>query len=143
MKYHIFILTSILALGITTTASEMVIEFPGLRDWKKDIVENVVFSAELQPISKLLDKLAAEDEPIFLVFSCEAKDNLGKRLLWIDADVTFSSGAVRKLKGIRFHILSKGIEYDIVKLDPGVLSQQKDALSVTVTKLKVTNVAVK
>jgi len=109
-------------------------------DWQTEILSLLKISAEAKGVSDLLgDSLRIRDKSWtgFVVFTCEAASDLPKRLMWVDAEVTFSNGYVREFKNIRFSIIGKGSEYDIQKI-PFSVSEP-----VTVTKVVFKNPAIK
>jgi len=121
-------------------AQEPKIVIGEIAEWQKPVIDKVAFSAEAKSIDELLGKKI--DHPNkswngFIIFSCIAKGNLGKRLLWIDVEVTFSNGYKRKFTGISFHILTKGTEHDIMKIP----FDTKEAVSVA--SMAVTSVTIK
>lgn len=110
------------------------------QDWKKPVLENVVFAAKTKGIDEILGKNDHADHGPwtgFVVFSCTAKESLSKRLLWIDAEVEFSNGYKRKFKGITFDLPSQGTGYDIAKIPFEVESP------VTLKSVRVSSVTIK
>ena len=91
-------------------------------------------------MSESLDTPADKSAPSFLVFTAEAAENLGKRLLWVDVEAKHSNGAVRKFEHVKFSLLGKGIEADVRKLDEGP-KQIKDPKTLEITRLKIINAA--
>ena len=129
-------------------AAEIKVEFGRIPEWQKPVMDKVTFGVKARSLSEILN--AGGDKtrtPSFLVFTAEATENLGKRLLWVDAEVEFSNGAVRKFKNVSFFLLTKGIEADVRKLDdvgfvfPG--DEPKDPKPIVITKLKILNAACK
>ncbi len=108
--------------------------------WQQSVLDKVTFGAEAKGIEELLGKKVDRPNRFwsgFVIFSCTATENLGRRLLWIDAEVEFSNGYKRKFDGVSFHILAKGTEYNIAKIPFGVEE------SVSVKSITITSVAVK
>lgn len=88
-------------------------------EWQRSVIEKVTFGAESKGIDELLGKKVDRPDRSwggFIIFSCTAKENLEKRLLWVDAEVEFSNGFKREFKGITFGILAKGTAHDIAKI---------------------------
>ncbi|MBK1884235.1 hypothetical protein JIN85_17580 [Luteolibacter pohnpeiensis] len=113
-------------------------------------MSEVTFGVKLITLNDMLKVQDGSDVvPSFLIFTARAAENLGKRLLWIDAEVEFCNGAVRKFKNFSFHLLTKGIEADVKKLDdfafqgfilPGDAPRDGEAPNpIEITKLKITN----
>jgi hypothetical protein len=88
-------------------------------EWQNAELKDVTFGATTKGIDDILGKAIQTQGKRwtgFVIFSCKASSDLGKRLLWADADVTFSNGYKREFKGIQFHLLQKGEEFDIQKI---------------------------
>jgi hypothetical protein len=108
-------------------------------EWQKQVLDKVSFRIEAKGIEELLGAIAAHPNNSwqgFVIFSCTAKENLGKRLLWIDAEVEFSNGYKRKFEGISFNILTKGTEYDIAKI-PFEVEDPVSVKSVTISSVTI------
>jgi len=108
-------------------------------EWQKPVLEKVVFGAETKDVNELLGKKADQANKSwkgFVIFSCTAKENLGKRLLWINAEVEFSNGSKRKFESICFGISKKGTEYDIVKI-PFETTDPVSVKTVTITLVAI------
>jgi len=150
MKTLQIILFLILA-GKVALASEVKIEISDAPEWQKPILGMVEFDAKLRSISQILKVEEPKSEsPTFLVFTATAKENLGKTLLWIDAEVELSNGKILTFKGISFGLLSKGIEADIRKLESVEVDfklpdegKPTDPKSLVVTRLRILNAACK
>ena len=139
MRPLITILTFIFYLG-SCYAEEPKITIGKLAEWQKPVIDKVIFTAQIKSVDELLGKKIERPNESwggFIVFSCTAKENLGKRLLWIDVEVEFSNGYKRKIDGISFFILSKGTEHDIVKIP----FDTKKAVSIK--SVKIASVAIK
>jgi len=109
-------------------------------EWQKPIIDKASFGVQVKSTDQILGENANISGGFwsgFLIFSCTAKENLGRRILWIDAEVEFSNGYVRKFEGIKFHISAEGSEYDIAKIP----FETKDA--VTVKSMTITSVTIK
>lgn len=135
-----------LLLTLAATAEEFKVEFSPLPDWQQPILAKVTFDVQIRSLPDIIRTESMEaKQPQFLVFTAATNESLGKRLLWIDAEVELSDGRIREYKGISFHLLSKGLEADIQKLQ-GVDSitklkltgeEESDPKPVTVTRLKI------
>lgn len=148
---HTFIVLFCTAISL---AAEVKVEFGPIPEWQKPVMDKVTFGVKARTLSEILhaggDKTGT---PSFLVFTAEAAEDLGKRLLWVDAEVEFSNGVVRNVKNVSFHLLTKGIEADVKKLDdiedqdfvlPGDEPQKvEDLKPIAITKLKITNIVLK
>lgn len=116
----------------------------------KAILDKIVFDARVASLSQILgrkgDQMAS---PTFLVISAEATENLGARLLWCDVEVELSDGRTLKFERFRFHLLSKGIEGDVRRLDgsdtmrefklPGEGEPEQPKKALMVKRLRVSN----
>jgi hypothetical protein len=146
MKY-LFSLFIFLFSATTSLAEEIKVEFGPIPDWQKPVMDKVTFGVKMRSLGEILDTKDTKDTPSFLVFTAEATDNLGKRLLWVGAEVEFSNGVVRKFENVSFFLLNKGVEADIKKLDETTLrgfvlpgdkpKQVDDSKPVQITKLKI------
>jgi hypothetical protein len=88
-------------------------------DWQRTVLNDVYFTATTRGVVDILGRQiqAPGNRWIgFVVFSCSAPSNLGKRILWVDAEVKFSNGYTRKFKGIQFGLLQEGEEFDVHKI---------------------------
>ncbi len=139
MRPLIAILAFIFHLGFCY-AEEPKITIGKLAEWQKPVIAKVIFSARIKSVEELLGKKIERPNESwggFIIFSCTAKEDLGKRLLWIDVEVEFSNGYKRKIDRIRFSILRKGTEHDIVKIP---FDTKK---SVSIKSVKVASVTIK
>ncbi len=106
-----------LLLGAGVYAAEP--DYSSLPDWQRAILDKAVFELRLLPATALFPHNAAPADLSsdgFLLFVCSARQNLGKRLLWIDAEIEFSNGYKRKFSSISFHLLT-GTAVAVAKLD--------------------------
>jgi len=116
------------------------ITVPDYPDWRKPILEKIVFGAEAKSATDLLGKIDARTDPSwkgYIIFSCTALEDLPKRVLWIDAEAEFSNGYKREFKGISFNLLSKGTEYDMAKIP------FETETPVTIKAVRVSSVTIK
>ncbi|MES2476568.1 MAG: hypothetical protein V4640_12365 [Verrucomicrobiota bacterium] len=112
------IILFLILTGQVALASEVKIEIADAPEWQKPILGRVEFDAKIRSISQILSVEEPKSEgPAFLIFTASAKENLGKRLLWIDAEVELSNGKILTFRRIPFGLQSKGIEADIRKLE--------------------------
>ncbi|MBK1884029.1 hypothetical protein JIN85_16540 [Luteolibacter pohnpeiensis] len=138
MKVNLLIGAFCFAAVATIPAEEIVI--PPSADWQQPILSSVKFSAETKSADELLGTHIKQPSGRwvgFVVFTCEATKNLGKRLMWIDADVTFSNGYVREFTGVSFNILTEGTEIDIHKIP------FEAPAPVTISKVVIKNAVIK
>ena len=146
MKMPLSILMLLFSATISL-AAETKVEFGPIPEWQKPVMDKVTFDVTVRSLAKILDIQDPKDAPSFLVFTAEATENLGKRLLWVDAEVEFPNGAVRKFENVSFFLLDKGVEADIRKLDVTTLGefvlqgdkpkQVDDSKPVQITKLRI------
>ena len=139
MKKLICILTMLLSAAISP-AADIKVELDPIPEWQKPVMDKVTFGVKMRSLSGILNRPADKPAPSFLVFTSKAAENLGKRLLWVDVEVEFSNGAVRKFDHVKFSLLGKGIEADVRKLDEGP-KQIKDPKTIEITRLKIINAA--
>ncbi|MES2465823.1 MAG: hypothetical protein V4675_00865 [Verrucomicrobiota bacterium] len=137
MKKLICIFTVLLSAAISP-AADIKVELVPIPEWQKPDMDKVTFRVKVRSLSEILDRPADKSAPLFLVFTAEAAENLGKRLLWVDVEVEFSNGAVRKFEHVKFSLLGKGIGADVRKLDEEP-KQIKDPKTIEITKLKIIN----
>lgn len=95
---------ALLLLSLAAPAKEIEVTSTPLPDWQQPIWKNVTFDAKVINVKDIPGAKADAHDEDFVLFSCTAKENLGKRILWIDAEVTFSNGMTRELEGISFFI---------------------------------------
>ena len=147
MKKIITVILSGLVL-VCCVEAQIEVSFTEQPGWKNLILEKVSFSAAVKENKKLLGE-DADDGDGFIVFSCTAKENLGKRVLWIEAELTFSNGYKRNFESISFMILEKGTEYDIRKVpfdrasSPLFSKEENETESLEVIKMLITQIALK
>jgi len=149
MKKMLYIV-AIALLASLTHAEKIVIELPQVSERQKLVLEKVAFDVKLRTLDDItgVENSQASD-PSFLIFTAVAKEDLGEGLLWIDAEVEFSNGRVRKFTAIRFNLFKKGIEADVRKLDdfisgfvlPGEEESKppEDPKPIVISKFRVTN----
>lgn len=95
------------------------VDYRSLADWQKEVLDKASFELKLLPPQTFFPADSAPTDLAkdgFLVFVCSAKENLGKRLLWIRTEVKFSNGYTRTFDSVAFHILT-GSALAIEKLD--------------------------
>ena len=90
-----------LAVSSHAFADKKKVTISEMPEWQRPVLAHVTFDAEVKETQELLGK-SADPGDGFLVFSCKADQNLGKRILWITAEVTFSNGYKREFKQISF-----------------------------------------
>lgn len=102
---------------VAVQASDLKVELAPAPDWQKPILAKLTFDVKLRTLEEILEgKPGKLRSPSFLVFTAEAKENLGSRLLWADTEIELSDGRIMKFKGVCFHLLTKGLEAEIRKL---------------------------
>lgn len=114
-------------------------DYRSLPDRQRAILDKTAFDLRILPPPALFPSGDAPKDLStdgFLLFVCSARENLGERLLWIDAEVEFSSGYTRKFRSVSFHLLT-GSSVAICKLD----FPANPAL--TVKSLRITSAAAK
>ncbi len=139
MKKLLCIFTMVMSTAISP-AADIKVELDPIPEWQKPVMDKVTFGVKMRSLSEVLDTPADKAAPSFLVFTAEAAENLGKRLLWVDVEVEFSNGAFLKFEHVKFFLLSKGIEADVRKLDDLKI---KDPKTIEITKLKIINAVLK
>lgn len=120
-------------------AEETKIVLTANAEWQKPVLDKVEFGAETKSIDELLGNKVDQANRSwkgFVIFSCTAKENLGKRLLWINAEVEFSNGIQRKFESVCFGISKKGTEYDIAKI-PFVSEEALSVKAITITSVVI------
>ena len=130
----------LLLMSGITLADEAKVTVSERPEWQQSVMEKVTFSAKTKGDDEILEGKITQPNHSwggFIIFCCTAKENLGKRLLWIDAEVVFSNGDKRKFKGINFNIHKKGTELDIAKLP------FKSESKVSVRSVYITSVTMK
>lgn len=116
----------------------------------KAFLDKIVFDARVASLSQILGRKSDQmASPTFLVIPAEATENLGAGLLWCDVEVELSDGRTLKFQRFRFHLLSKGIEGDVRRLDgsdtmlefklPGEGKPEQPKKAVMVKRLRVSN----
>ena len=139
MRFLATALSILIFLGVCH-AGEPKVTISKRPEWQKSVLDKVTFGAETKGIDELLGKKVDRPNRFwsgFVIFSCTANENLGKRLLWVNAEVEFSNGYKRKFDGVSFHILTKGTEHNIAKI-PFEVEE-----SVSVKSINITSVAIK
>ena len=139
MRSFAIALSFLILLGVCH-AEEPKVTISKRPDWQKTVIDKVTFGAETRSIEEVLEGrwIGRINSGVdSLSFRAPRTRTLGKRLLWIDAEVKFSNGYKRKFKGVSFHILTKGTEYNIAKI-PFEVEE-----SVSVESINITSVAIK
>ena len=114
----------------------MVVLVPIDVDWQLPVIRKVKFDATIIGINDVVKVADANRWIGFIVFKCEAKENLGSRLMWANIDVTFANDATRSFRA-SFYINVKGCQYDIKKID------MESVYPLKIKKIVVKSVAIK
>lgn len=128
-------LTAFVAEGM---AQKITIDPGEVEHWPA--LKDVTFGATIKGVDEITGRKVEMPSELwrgFVIFSCKSSKTLGGRLLWVDAEVTFSNGMVREFKGIDFFLLNKGEEFDIKKIP------FENRAPVSVSEVKVKNVVFK
>ena len=75
---------------VYVASAELEVSIKEQPDWKQPTLSKAQFLAEIKENKELLGA-DADDGDGFIVFSCTAEENLKKRILWIDVELTFSN----------------------------------------------------
>jgi hypothetical protein len=139
MKHLLLAITISMAAFAADGAAQKVTVDPSEIE-RMPALKDVTFGATVKSADEIVGRKVESPNGLwrgFIVFSCKASTNLGHRMLWVDADVTYSDGSKGDFKGVGFHLSDKGEEFDILKI-PG-----ETRAPLSISELRIRHVAFK